>query len=437
MSKENQNTEWKSKWRDEYIKWICGFANAEGGKIIIGADDKGNIIGVSKVDKLLEDLPNKIRDILGIMVDVNHKTKDDKDYIEISVESYPSPVSYKGQFHYRSGSTKQELKGPALEKFLLEKKGMKWDGISINSSIDTLSENAFQIFRREAAKGKRVPKDVLEDSNTEVLEELHMFDENKLKRAAVLLFGKDPEKLVTGSFVKIGFFKTDDELLFHNDVHGSLFSQVETTLDLLYTKYFKETISFTKSTRVEDVYPELAIREALLNALTHKDYTSGVPIQISVYNNKVIFWNPGNLPPDWSVDKLKVKHPSLPPNPDVANTFFRCGYIDAWGRGTIKLINECQSNGFPEPIFESDGNGFTLIIRKNIYEEKILKEMGLPDRLVKILIFTKEKGSVTNTDVQKLNGVSKRTATRYLNDLEGKYLHKEGDTGKGTEYYLL
>ena len=129
--KESQNIEWKEAWRDEYIRWVCGFANAQGGKLIIGKNDKGVILGVANAKKLLEDIPNKIKDILGIIVDVNLRVEKGKDLIEIVVEPYPYPVSYKGEYYYRSGSTKQELKGAALDKFLLEKQGKRWDAVPV------------------------------------------------------------------------------------------------------------------------------------------------------------------------------------------------------------------------------------------------------------------------------------------------------------------
>lgn len=116
--KEHQHTEWKETWRDEYLRWICGFANAEGGVLVIGRNDKGVAVGVPHAKKLLEDLPNKVRDVLGIMVAVNLVKEGGTNLIEIRVEPYPSPVSYKGEYHYRSGSTKQELRGAALERFL-------------------------------------------------------------------------------------------------------------------------------------------------------------------------------------------------------------------------------------------------------------------------------------------------------------------------------
>ncbi|MCR4293224.1 MAG: ATP-binding protein [Candidatus Kuenenia sp.] len=129
--KESQNTEFKTAWRDEYLKWICGYANADGGILYIGKDDNGNVVGLTHIKKLLEDIPNKVRDILGIMVDVNLKSDEGEEYLEVVVDPYPYPVSFKGEYHYRSGSTKQELKGAALDRFLLRKQGRHWDGVPV------------------------------------------------------------------------------------------------------------------------------------------------------------------------------------------------------------------------------------------------------------------------------------------------------------------
>lgn len=307
---ENQNIEWKESWRDEYIKWIGGFANASGGKLYIGINDKGEVSGLVDANKLLEDIPNKVRDVLGIIVDVDLKsTINNLNYLEIRVESYPYPVSYKGQYHYRTGSTKQELKGATLDKFLLQKQGRRWDGVPVpNVSYKDLSKVAFDYFRNNAIKSNRLTKDILQESNEVLLEKLHLTDGKYLKRATLLLFHPDPEKFVTGSFVKIGYFRTDDDLIFQDEIHGCLFEQVEKTMDLLLTKYLKATITYEGLHRLEKIlFPEVALREALLNAIAHKDYSGGVPIQISVYSDKIIFWNDGTLPENWTIEELKRK----------------------------------------------------------------------------------------------------------------------------------
>ncbi|MDR2385408.1 MAG: ATP-binding protein, partial [Tannerella sp.] len=117
---EKQNIEYKRIWKDEYLKWVCGFANAQGGKIYIGVTDDKEVIGINDPKKLSEDIPNKIQDTLGIIADCNilFDSTTGKPYLEIIVESYPYPINYKGEYHYRCGSTKQELRGAALNKFL-------------------------------------------------------------------------------------------------------------------------------------------------------------------------------------------------------------------------------------------------------------------------------------------------------------------------------
>lgn len=306
---ESQNIEYKTIWRDEYLKWICGFANAQGGVIFIGKNDEGDVVGVTDAKRLLDDIPNKVRDVLGILVDVNSHATSQGDFIEIIVESYPYPVNYKGQYHYRSGSTKQELKGQALDKFLLQKKGKRWDGVPVpRVTVADLKQETFDFFRKRAFKSQRIEEDTLTDTNQQLIENLQLKEPGLLKRAAILLFHANPKVFVTGAFIKIGYFESDDDLKFQDEINGNLFEQIEKTMDLLFTKYIKSEISYEGINRVEKYeYPKNAIREALLNAIAHKDYSGGTPIQISVYSDKILFWNEGQLPENWTVKNLLEK----------------------------------------------------------------------------------------------------------------------------------
>ncbi len=433
---EQQNIEYKSSWHDDYLKWICGFANAHGGTLFIGKDDDGNVKHLANSRKLLEDIPNQVRDLLGLMVDVNLHTEGGTDYLEIVVEPYPFPISLRGKYYYRSGSTLQELKGAALAKFLLQRQGKKWDGVPVpNVTAKELKNDTFDFFRKKATKSNRLEQEDLDGTNQELLESLQLYleDEKMLKRAAVLLFHPKPEKYVTGANIKIGFFESDDELKFQDEVKGNLLEQAEKALDLLKTKYTQAIISYQDGSREETfTFPEEAVREALYNAITHKDYSSGIPIQISIYPNKMIFWNEGQLPENWTVEKLTQKHPSKPHNPDIANTFFRAGYIESWGRGTIKMINACKGHKIAPPIFSNIPPDFQVELIK--YTNKGLKESGLKEELRKIILHIQKNGSVTNSEVQMICDVSKATATRYLGELETKWLDKIGSTGVGTEY---
>ena len=358
--KEQQNIEWKQGWRDDYLRWICGFANAEGGTLVIGKNDQGDVVGVTNAARLLEDIPNKVRDILGIVVAVNLHSQDGLDWLDIVVEAYPSPVSYKGEYHLRSGSTKQELRGAALDRFLLRKLGRHWDGVPVpHLAIADLDPRAIQAFRKLAGRSARLSTGSLAESDAELVEKLHLTEGRYLKRAATLLFHADPEKFTTGACVKLGFFRTDSDLLYQDVIEGDLFTQVDKTLDLLTTKYLRAGISYQGTQRLERLpIPEAALREAVINAIAHKDYGAAIPIQISVYEHKLIIWNAGQLPPDWSLARLMAKHPSQPANPDIARALFLAGKIESWGRGIDLIRSACLAAACPEPRFGCDSTGF-------------------------------------------------------------------------------
>lgn len=437
---ESQNIEYKTIWKDEYLKWICGFANAQGGTIFIGKDDNGNVIGVNNAQKLLEDLPNKITTVLGIVAEVNLHETEQGDYIEIVVEPQPNPVSCKGEYHYRSGSTKQELKGAALDKFLLGKQGKHWDSVPIpHVNVTDLKQETFDFFRKKGVKSNRLSEDALTDSNELLLNNLKLNDGDYLKRAAVLLFHPDPEKFVTNAYIKIGFFESDSDLRFQDEVHGNLFEQVEKTMELLFTKYIKAMISYDDIYRIETFeYPKEAVREALLNAIAHKDYTGATPIQISVYKDKIMIWNYGELPENWTIDTLQKKHSSIPHNPDISNAFFRIGYIEAWGRGIRKMNEQCAAAGLPQPLYYYESSGFWVVFRKDLFNEEDLQAKGLNPRQIKAIMYVKEKGKITNKEYQEINQVSKRTASSDLADLVDKYgLLENFGVGAGSHYKLI
>ena len=120
---------------DKYLQWICGFANAQGGRIYIGVNDSRKVVGVDNPKKLMEDIPNKVRDVMGIIVEVNRLEADGLAYVEVVVEAYPYPISYRGHYYQRSGATNQELKGAALDRFMLRRQGKTWDGVPTHSSV--------------------------------------------------------------------------------------------------------------------------------------------------------------------------------------------------------------------------------------------------------------------------------------------------------------
>jgi ATP-dependent DNA helicase RecG len=325
-------------------------------------NDRGEAVGLRDARRLLEELPNKARDLLGMVVEVNLHEKDGKDILEIVTPAYPNPISYRGHYYQRSGSTLQELKGAALDRFLLRRYGRTWDGAPMPGvAVTDLSLAAFSHFRQLAAKSGRLEADALAETETALLEKLKLTEGHYLKRASVLLFHPDPSRLLTGAFVKIGFSRPDAELRYHDEINGDLFPQAGQTLELLLTKYLKVAIDYDGMVRVER-FPVLrvALREAVLNALVHKDYMACTPVQIRVYDDRLTLWNPAVPPEGWTQQSLLEPHGSRPPNPDVANAFFRAGEIEAWGRGIERIFAACQAEGVSPPQIRFDSSGMWM-----------------------------------------------------------------------------
>jgi ATP-dependent DNA helicase RecG len=448
MSEDHQ-TEWKTSWRDEYLKWICGFANAHGGTLVIGRNDKGEAVGVSNADKLLTDLPNKIRDALGVIPELYLCSEGNTEFIEIRVDAYPGPISYKGEFFIRSGSTLQHLRGVALEQFLLRKRGRHWD--SVPDPVFTLNDsspNAFRLFAQKASRSGRMDDGILHDTPSAILDNLELIEGKYFRRAACLLFSDKPERYVSGAWIKIGFFMTDDDLRYQDEIHGNLFEQVDKTLDLLRTKYFKAQISYDGLQRVETFpFPLTALREALLNAVSHKDYSSGVPIQISVYEDHIIFWNDGQLPNGWTVEELLEKHPSRPHNPLLANAFFRAGYIEAWGRGIQRILNDCQQYNLPAPTYSTKMSGLMVTFqlasnesssRTAQFGEKFGEKFGgkfgekLGTNEEKLLLLLEAEPRLSAPELAKSIGITSRAIEKIIARLRTRgFLYRKGPAKGG------
>lgn len=443
---ENQNTEWKSKWKDEYLEWICGYANAQGGKIYIGCDDEGNVIGLQNARKLLEDVPNKIRDAMGIIVGVNLLEKEDKEYLEIDVPAYPIGISCKGIYYYRSGSTRQILTGPALEAFLLRKRGVTWDNLPMPAfSLKDIDDNAVERFKQLAAKKGRIDKSMLDEPKAVLMEKLHLMNGDYLTNAAMLLFSKDPEKWQLGAYVKIGYFETDAELIYQDEIHGSLLEQVDKIVELVYLKYMKARISYENMQRIERYFvPEDALREAILNALCHKQYQSGVPVQISVYEDRLYIANGGCLPEKWTLNNLMQKHASVPYNPNIAHVFYLAGFIESWGRGIEKICAACKNANVPMP--EYTVNPGDIMIKFSAPEELVVRYIrpkvtekvtdkvieNLDDKSLKILKLLMDDPGYTAVILSEKLSLSRKTISERIKKLrENKIIERVGSDRKG------
>jgi ATP-dependent DNA helicase RecG len=434
---EDQNIEHKSSWHDDWLKIICGFANAKGGRLQIGKDDNGNIVGLTNTARLMEDIPNKIKNHLGIIAETNLSDEPPNNFIEVVVPEYSVAISYHGRYYLRTGSTTSELTGNSLNDFLLKRSGRTWDDLfEERAFVDDLDMSSQTKFLNAAEKSGRISIET-DIERTSLLEKLRLSDNKKIKRAAIILFAKDAGKFYSNISVKIGRFgKSDDDLKFQEVIEGNLFKILFEVPEMLNNKFLTKRIDFEGFQRIEKgEYPVAALREMLLNALVHKNY-SGAQIQLRVYDDKISIWNEGSLPEGLSFEALKRQHPSRPRNPLIADVCFKGGYIDAWGRGTLKIINSCKEAGLPEPEFIGIDGGVLVTIFKDIYSEDQLKKLGLNERQIKAVLFVKENGKVTNKEYRDMNNLSDEGARIDLNDLIDKNILIAKGSGRSAHYVL-
>lgn len=373
---ENQDTEFKKIWKDEWLEWICGFCNTSGGLMYIGADDNGKIIGLgNKAGDLLDKLPGKIKDSLGIITEVKLEKQDNLEYITIKIDKYPIPISYHGKFYLRSGRSNHEATASEYDRLLLERFGKTWDAMQVpNVTIEDLDNESIEKFKQLAVKNKRLKQEDVEIDNKSLLENLKLYENGYLTTSAILLFHKDPEKWIPSAYTRIGFFGKDDaDLRYQDEVHGSLIYQAEKIVDMLYSKYLKALVSFDGMQRIDEyMLSETAAREIIYNCLQHKLYNSSIPIQIKVYDDYIYFWNPGEMPNEVK-DILFKAHPSMPRNLKISQTFFKAGFVEYWGSGIKRITDACKEYGTPIPEIINEAGGVAVKCKPSESYLKALK----------------------------------------------------------------
>ena len=365
---ETQNTEYKRLWKDEYLHYISGFANAEGGTLYVGIDDNGNIVGIDKAEYFLENLPNKAVQATGIVPEINLLNENGKEYLTIHIKPSEQPVSCNGKYYIRSGSTLQELNGAALTDFLMRKTGKSWDATTQpDATMDDIDETAVAYFVHCAVKENRLDKEALSDITEQILKKLKLIDSNgQLTLAALLLFGKDIEQWCQMPAFRIGRFGASQaDLIIQDNIVCPLIRMPETIISTLRTRYLVSPIHYEGLRRVEPLeIPEDALREIICNAIVHRNYT-GTFTQMRVWSDSIELWNFGTLPPDFTVETLMQKHESVPRNPLVAKVFYMAGFIETWGRGYEKIYNAFRQEKLTEPVFQQVRGGFLATIRRD------------------------------------------------------------------------
>ncbi len=381
--RECQTIEYKSSWHDKYLEWVCGFANAQGAVMYFGVNDDHEVVGLENVDRLMEDIPNKIITTLGIVADVNLHEMDGVEYIEVYVEPSNTPINYKGKYYYRSGSTMQELRGPALQQFVLRKMNITWDSTTI------IMAASFRIGR---------------------------------------------------------FGNSEADLIIQDNIACPLVMMPNRVMETLKTKYLVSPIHFEGLYRKESLeIPEDALREMLCNSIVHKDYT-GTFIQMKVYGDRITLWNGGALPLQYTVETLMTDHESHPRNKLIANVFYLAGFIESWGRGYQIIRESFQKEKLAIPIFEETRGGvlatiprekFIAIQKGNVVSDVVSDVVSLPlvqltDRQKEMCKLMIKNPFISAQQMSVVLSVVHRTVQRDLSAMQNKgVLIREGNTSAG------
>ena len=464
---EKHIIEYKRKWDDEWLQWICGFANADGGTIYIGITDEETVCGLNNSKKLMEDIPNKIASKLGIYPNIRLLERNGKEIIEIEVHPSQDAVTLDGILYKRVGATNQVVKGFALKDFYFQKLGATWDArIVSGATINAISPEAINYFLRNGIERGRLPKESINDSPEKVLHNLKvMTPDGQFTMAAMLLFGKDPQQYCINARIKIGRFGNSQTALMSQDIiQGDLIRMADQVMEALNTKYLIHPIHYKRMRREEPLeIPENGLREILYNAIIHKDYT-GPDSQMRIFDDRITFWNEGKLPQGITPESLFKPHDSQPRNRLIANAFYMAGFIEGWGRGFELITEAFTKEGLEVPSLEEEFGGVRVTIKREIFyaiqrggridpetgylvkkddrdndiENAIEKPIVLSQRQHLLLSIMRDNDRVTTVELKERLHVSIATVNREITTLKKmQVLTREGGDFGGRWIVLI
>jgi ATP-dependent DNA helicase RecG len=443
---ESRNLEFKESLsvKDEIGESISAFSNSCNGKILIGISNSGEIKGVQIGEKTIEGLANFIKQNTdnSIYPDIKVEKINNKNIIIIEVkEADEKPVFFRGKAYKRIGNSNHKLSASEIRKMAKESTKSYWDEqICEEARLEDIDENKVMWFLKKAReeRGLKIEENI---STKEILMKLRLLKNEKLTNTAILLFGKEPQKFFLQAEAKCIRFKGNKPVKPYIDfqtISGSVFDVVNGIEDFVL-KNIKKAIwlipgKIERAERYE--YPSEAIREAVVNAVAHRDYESVSKIQVRIFDDYLEIWNPGKLPEGWTVEKLKQKHESIPKNPLLFKQLSWVKYVEDVGGGTLDMIEKCKEWNLPEPEFEFTGTSLVVSFAKSKFTEEYLNILELNNRQKEAINYINEKGKITRGEYEKVFAVHERQANRELKQLLKLGLIERQGSGYKV-YYIL
>jgi ATP-dependent DNA helicase RecG len=432
---EGTTVEFRKSMGENGFKTVSAFSNTQGGTLLCGVSNTRDIVGFNCSEEPIPTITNKIINKMGINPSISLLELEGKKILRIDVDKSPNPISYNGKYYKREQSKTTGILYDELRDLFL--RGSNWDGLTNDYGLDEIDTESLLRFTRKAVKKGRLVADDTEDIS-EILLKLNLLVDGKLTNAAIILFGREPQKYFTNAMVRVLRLK-DEVSVSDRRITGNLFQQVEEAGEAIKNSINVKFEIKGKLTR-EEVwdYPLKAIREALINSIVHRDYFKyGIQTQIKIFDDKIWFFNPGELFGGMTIQKLKQLHPSSTRNPLIAEIFFKAGLVEVHGSGIHQIMKSLKNAGLPEPEFKEEFAGFSVYMMKNVYDKEYLVSLGLNRSQIQAVSYMQEHGSLTMSDFLRISpGINERTLRRYLADLVDKKLILAIGEKKGRRYEL-
>lgn len=440
FSKESDRVECKQSLAEskDIVKTIAAFSNTHGGSIYVGITDNGTVSGVDIGTNSVEKLANTIKQNTdpSIYPLIKVKEKAGKKIIDITVsENASKPVFAFGRAYKRVGKTNHRLGQNEIRELSLQSAHMSWDRqICKDASLEDIDEEKVTWFLKKA----RFERNVTIEINTplqEVLERLKLMKDDDLCNASILLFAKHPSTFFMQAETRCARFKGTEPIDFIDMkvFNGSIIDQRENAVAFV-KEHIKLHAKIIGTDRVETwEYPLEAIREAITNAICHRDYEIASTVQVRIFDDRIEIWGVGPLPKPLTLKDLVKKHDSVLRNPLIAKSLFMIKYIEQWGTGTNRIIEACVTHGLPQPLFEILSGSLVITFRKYKITEEMVQSLN--DRQKKTIEYLKEHEKITSKEYAQLFDISKRTARNDLKDLISKnIIQRKGKSDKKTYY---
>ena len=437
---ESKTVEFKETFDNKTIETAVAFANTRGGHIFIGVSDKGAKKGVQVGKETLIGWTNQISQGTQprIIPEVESSEIEDKTIAVIQIKEFPiKPVSTRGRCYRRAGNSNRLMTPQDIVEMHLHSTGTSWDKTpapdATMSDID--HEKIKRYIRRSRDAGRRDVGD--REEALEILKKLELVKKGKLTWAALLLFRKDTKYLRSQGLVHCGRFKKETIVIDNRMIEGTIVEQIDETMDFIRKNINVKFVMTGKPQRDEVWdYPLEAIRESIINAVCHRDYTMPSNTEVRIYDDRLTIWNPGGLPLGITMEDLLKPHGSVLRNKGIGAVLYDMGLIEQWGSGIGKMLNLCTNAGIPKPVFREFQRGFQVEFSKDIYTEEYLHSLGLNERQIKAIVFLKEKRKISNKVYREMTGLSDEAARKDLNELIKKNILDSKGKGRSTHYML-